>query len=617
MINAPFFDKQPTDKFTEIFCLIGSQAWWALSYNKQEKRANGQEWLLLCQATGKDPKNLPLVIGKDQLNQVNQLNLTQSQTMIRFCQVGELSEMQKTALLQNIAQNSPLETVIFADNLGQTIEDVSDYIHRLRTDESTQQLAKMATDKIIANKNKSEWEKQADYLKAFEKLSPKERLIEFLEWGKYTFAFNPQQGNAIYTFTGIKWELLSDEMISRLINEFFISKGYLKFGDAQLKNVMKCIPSSSEFVPLMMPTNPELLPFKNGVLNKRTGEFSPHSQENYLTSFINVDYSSERQITPNFNKWLDFVSENNPNKRMRILSALYFVLTNRYEWQLFLEIIGEGGSGKSTFTAIAELLAGKENTASTSLKNLENPTLRCSLLNKTLVICPDQKKYIGEGEELKSITGQDIISFNPKYKDPFDDRVRAVFIITGNEPMIFTENNGGVDRRRIIFKFDNVVPKEKRDYYLINKIQDELNGIINLLLETFKNPITALNLLEEQKESKEAMQVKEETDHLLDFLNAFHTKEEAFARGLFLGRPKQVNINHSFKEYLLSAYDLYCKINDINKPISKNRFKGAIERASKKKRMHPPLKISKIDGKNRTNFYFNNPEEIENEWLNN
>ena len=154
MINAPFFDKQPTDKFTEIFCLIGSQAWGALSYNKQEKRANGQEWLLLCQATGKDPKNLPLVIGKDQLSQVNQLNLTQSQTMIRFCQVGELSEMQKTALLQNIAQNSPLETVIFADNLGQTIEDVSDYIHRLRTDESTQQLAKMATDKIAENEPK-------------------------------------------------------------------------------------------------------------------------------------------------------------------------------------------------------------------------------------------------------------------------------------------------------------------------------------------------------------------------------------------------------------------------------------------------------------------------------
>lgn len=358
------------------------------------------------------------------------------------------------------------------------------------------------------------------------------------------------------------------------------------------------------------------LAFKNGVLNKRTGKFLPHDQENYLTSFLDVDYSTEKQATPHFNKWLDFVSDGNPTKRNRILAALYFVLTNRYEWQLFLEIIGEGGSGKSTFTAIAELLAGKENTASTSLKNLENPTLRCGLLNKTLIVCPDQKKYIGEGEELKSITGQDIISFNPKYKDPFDDRVRAVFIITGNEPMIFTENNGGVDRRRIIFKFDNVVPKEKRDYYLINKIGEELNGIINLLLETFQNPITALNLLEEQKDSLEAMQVKEETDHLLDFLNAFHTKEEAFARGLFLGRPKQTNINHSYKEYLLSAYDLYCRINDIHKPISKNRFKSAIEKAVKKKRMHPPLKISIIDGKNRTNFYFNNPEEIENEWLN-
>lgn len=86
------------------------------------------------------------------------------------------------------------------------------------------------------------------------------------------------------------------------------------------------------------------------------------------------------------------------------------------------------------------------------------------------------------------------------------------------------------------------------------------------------------------------MQVKQDTDHLLDFLNAFHTKEEQFARGLFLGRPKQVNINHSWKEYLLSAYDLYCRINDINKPIGKNRFKSSIEKGNQEEANAPTTK---------------------------
>lgn len=151
MINAPFYDKQPTDGISEIFCLIGSQAWEALNYKKQERRATGQEWLLLCEVTGREAKKLPLVIGKEQLDQVHQLNLTQSQTMITFCQFGEVSETQKTALLQNIAQNSPLETVIFANNIGETEEDVSDYVHRLRTDADTQQIATLATEQIAQN----------------------------------------------------------------------------------------------------------------------------------------------------------------------------------------------------------------------------------------------------------------------------------------------------------------------------------------------------------------------------------------------------------------------------------------------------------------------------------
>ncbi|MDS1491784.1 hypothetical protein I6H02_06245 [Escherichia coli] len=47
---------------------------------------------------------------------------------------------------------------------------------------------------------------------------------------------------------------------------------------------------------------------------------------------------------------------------MRICAALYMIMANRYDWQMFIEATGDGGSGKSTFTHIASLLAGKQNT---------------------------------------------------------------------------------------------------------------------------------------------------------------------------------------------------------------------------------------------------------------
>ncbi len=49
---------------------------------------------------------------------------------------------------------------------------------------------------------------------------------------------------------------------------------------------------------------------------------------------------------PAFWRWLDRAAGGRAEKRDVIL-ALFMVLANRYDWQLFLEVTGPGGSGKS------------------------------------------------------------------------------------------------------------------------------------------------------------------------------------------------------------------------------------------------------------------------------
>ncbi len=46
------------------------------------------------------------------------------------------------------------------------------------------------------------------------------------------------------------------------------------------------------------------------------------------------------------------------------------VLANRYDWQMFLEVTGPGGSGKSVMASIATLLAGHDNSASATIDTL-------------------------------------------------------------------------------------------------------------------------------------------------------------------------------------------------------------------------------------------------------
>ena len=78
-------------------------------------------------------------------------------------------------------------------------------------------------------------------------------------------------------------------------------------------------------------------------------------------SYIPHEYLNSAQNTPYFDKWLEFVSGGKESKKNAILAALYAVLTNRNDWQLFFEVTGDGGSGKSVFANIATLLAGEQN----------------------------------------------------------------------------------------------------------------------------------------------------------------------------------------------------------------------------------------------------------------
>ncbi len=128
----------------------------------------------------------------------------------------------------------------------------------------------------------------------------------------------------------------------------------------------------------------------------------------------------------------------------------------------------------------------------------------------TLVYSPDQESYISDGGVLRSITGGDSISFRPLYKGAFKDTVKAIFLITGNSPIIFKEQKGGTSRRRVIFQFNKVVSESEKDYHLKDKLEQEAGGIVRLLLDTFPDAMTAKQLLEEQKGSEEALEVKEE-----------------------------------------------------------------------------------------------------------
>ncbi|ELY5804948.1 toprim domain-containing protein [Cronobacter sakazakii] len=317
-----------------------------------------------------------------------------------------------------------------------------------------------------------------------------------------------------------------------------------------------------------------LIGFRNGVLDTQSGIFSPHHKSHWLRTLCDVDFTPPVEgetletHAPNFWRWLDRAASQNPQKRDVILAALFMVLANRYDWQLFLEVTGPGGSGKSILAEIATLLAGEDNATSADIDTLEDPRRRASLIGFSLIRLPDQEKWSGDGAGLKAITGGDAVSVDPKYQNPYSTHIPAVILAVNNNPMRFTDRSGGVSRRRVIIHFPEQIAPEERDPQLRDKIARELAVIVRQLMQRFSDPMTARALLQSQQNSGEALSIKRDADPTFDFCGYLEALPQT--NGMFMGNANI--IPRQPRNYLYHAYLVYMEANGYRNVLSLKMF---------------------------------------------
>jgi putative DNA primase/helicase len=159
------------------------------------------------------------------------------------------------------------------------------------------------------------------------------------------------------------------------------------------------------------------------------------------------------------------------------------VVTSRTDLQRFLELIGNGGSGKGTFTRLAQALVGHHNTAVTTLEQLEkNRFETAAIYGKKLLLITDSDKYGGEVSTLKAITGGDPIRFEKKKVQQCKAFTpTCMVIISANEPPQSTDYTSGLKRRRLTAPFKlQVEPSQRRD--LDAEFKPYLPGLLEWVL---------------------------------------------------------------------------------------------------------------------------------------
>lgn len=389
----------------------------------------------------------------------------------------------------------------------------------------------------------------------------------------------PPVGEEICRYENGAWQVMPVQMLRREIAALF-QKVRAPFSAAGIGSVLDTL---KLMVPQMGEPPRRLIGFRNGVFDTTNGAFSPHRRDNWLRTVNSVDYSAPRpgenlaDHAPNFYRWLTRAAAHNHDKQERILAALFMVLANRYDWQMFLEITGPGGSGKSVLASIATLLAGRDNTTSATIDTLESSRERASVVGFSLIILPDQEKWSGDGAGIKAITGGDAVAIDPKYRDAYSTHIPAVILAVNNNPMRFSDRSGGVSRRRVILTFPEVIPAKERDPQLLDKISTELAVIVRHLMQRFSSPNEARELLQAQQTSGEALDIKRQADPLVDFCG--YLMPLSTPNGLFIGNANIRPLNP--KRYLYHAYLTFMESRGHQHPLSLTAFGQAVPQTLK------------------------------------
>ncbi|HBR2111296.1 primase-like DNA-binding domain-containing protein [Klebsiella variicola] len=553
MKNAPNLKHLPREKFTEAVIFAGTDAY---------AHAKGWEEGLGKQVA--EDTTPPIYLGPKQLAELANLNIVdKGRRSARVYLAGDIEPIQINAIGEKLALAGVQDAKLYKGIPDRQPEDWHDYLSRLR--EQAERRKRTVVDLPVTKREPL----QNNVVPALNQMGASQRGEVLLAHYDGNLAIHADS-DTVHHYNGVVWNPLPDKELQREMAQIYI--------DSEVAYSQNAIKSAVETMKLSLPvmgvTARNLIGFSNGVFDTRTGQFREHNKTDWLLIASELPFSPPAEgetlatHAPNFWKWLRRSVASNDRKTDRVLAALFMVLANRYDWQLFLEVTGPGGSGKSVMAEICTMLAGKANTVSASMKALEDARDRALVVGYSLIIMPDMTRYAGDGAGIKAITGGDKVSVDPKHKAPYSTRIQAVVLAVNNNAMTFSDRSGGISRRRVIFNFSEVVPEDERDTMLSEKIEGELAVIIRHLLIRFANQDEAKRLLHEQQKSEEALTIKREGDSLVDFCG--YLMASVVCDGMFIGNAEIVPF--SPRRYLYHAYMAYMRANGLSKPVSLMRF---------------------------------------------
>lgn len=227
----------------------------------------------------------------------------------------------------------------------------------------------------------------------------------------------------------------------------------------------------------------------NGLLDVGQRELLPHDPRYFTVTSVPFDYSSK---APAPKRWLGFLDAlwGSDWEQVAALQEWFgYVISGRTDLHAILLLVGPTRAGKGVISRTLGKLVGRENVAGPTLSGLRGEFGLAPLIGRPLAIVSDARLSGQDAsvvvERLLSISGEDRLTVNIKYRPQWTGTLPSRLMVCSNELPRLSDASGAIAGRFLTLQLERSW-LGKEDYGLEYALGEELSGILGWALDGLK-----------------------------------------------------------------------------------------------------------------------------------
>ncbi|MCA8975615.1 MAG: hypothetical protein KDC98_12915 [Planctomycetes bacterium] len=239
------------------------------------------------------------------------------------------------------------------------------------------------------------------------------------------------------------------------------------------------------------PPPSEIVSCRNGLLHLPARLLLPATPDFFTLNALDVRFDPTAPVPLAWLRFLDQLWPGDPQCISLLQEWFGYVIMRGTDQHKILLLVGPPRSGKTTIARVLTELVGNANVANPTLHSLAVRFGTSQLLGKQLAIISEARMDARSADAshtaslLLSISGEDEVAVERKFKDIIKVRLPTRVTIISNELPAVAENSGALSNRLLMLGI-GVSFLGKEDRGLLGRLLGELPGILNWSFEGYE-----------------------------------------------------------------------------------------------------------------------------------